>query len=113
MRKDRVGRCPENRGRHTWIDLTTKDDDRRKHYSHVGADQLVQWSSLYRIMPLMNDHNEREAQLVTETHDAGADGRDHRGDASTVRRTAGPLKMLNRRLVRGRSCCSRDWKRMG
>lgn len=70
--------------------------------SHVGPDRLVEWSSMYRIMPSMNDHNEREAQLVTELHDVvPPTGEITAEDVAMVRRTAGQLKMLNRRLVRG------------
>jgi hypothetical protein len=33
MRRDKAGRCPENPARnHGWIDITTQDDDGRKHY---------------------------------------------------------------------------------
>ena len=33
MCRDKAGRCPEDSsGNHGWIDITSKDDDGRKHY---------------------------------------------------------------------------------
>lgn len=70
--------------------------------SHMGPDRLVQWSSSYRLMPTINEHNEQETQLAGELRDAippsGAPSGD---DIRMVRRTAGQLRTLNRRIVRG------------
>ena len=70
--------------------------------SHMGPDRLVQWSASYRITPSLSAANEREAQLAAEVRDAvPPTGEITADDAAMVRRTAGQLRLLNRRLVRG------------
>lgn len=70
--------------------------------SHMGTDRLVQWSAMYRITPSLTESVEREAQLAAELREAvPPTGEISAGEAAMVRRTAGQLRLLNRRLIRG------------
>jgi hypothetical protein len=70
--------------------------------SHMGPEGLVRWSSPYRVIPMLSEQNSQETQLATELREALLPSGPLSGDdVSLVRRTAGQLRMLNQRLVRG------------
>lgn len=68
--------------------------------SHLGSDRLIAWSSPYRMLPALSDHNEREAQLVMQLRDIlPPSGEPSPSDLQSLRQTAGQLGQLNRRFM--------------
>jgi hypothetical protein len=68
--------------------------------SHMGPDRLVAWSAPYRIMPMLTDQNQREAQWVIDLRETlPASGDPSPSDLQSLRRTAAQLKLLNNRFI--------------
>lgn len=68
--------------------------------SHMGSDRLISWSSPYRILPGLNDEDQREAQLVVQLRNtlppSGAASED---SLQSIRQTAAQLRLINRRFI--------------
>lgn len=70
--------------------------------SHMSPDRLIRWSSPYRIMPMLSEHNIQESDLSSELHEAlPPSGNPSMEEVDAARRLTGHLRMLNRRLMRG------------
>ena len=64
--------------------------------THLGPEKLVEWSSPYRLMPVLTDANIRERDLSTELQEAlPASGDFAPADVQLVRRDAALLRKLN------------------
>lgn len=66
----------------------------------MGSDRLMAWSSPYRILPGLNEEDQREARLVIELrNDLPPTRNPSSSDYRSLRQTAGQLRLANRRFV--------------
>jgi hypothetical protein len=80
----------------------------------MGAEKLVDWSAAYRMMPLLNDQNRREAELAAELRDAlPPSGEPSAADRETLRRLTAPLRYLNASIERGSELFLARTRRLG
>ena len=68
--------------------------------SHMGSDRLIDWSSPYRILPALNEEDQREARLVIELRgDLPPTGTPSPADLKSLRLAAAQLRLTNRRFI--------------
>jgi hypothetical protein len=67
--------------------------------NHMGPERLIAWSAPYRILPGLNEEDQREARLVRELRDdVPASGNPSPDDIRSLRLAAGQLRLSNRRF---------------
>jgi hypothetical protein len=67
--------------------------------SHMGPERLIAWSAPYRMLPGLNEEDQREARLVRELRDdVPASDDPSPEDIRSLRLAAGQLRLSNRRF---------------
>jgi hypothetical protein len=68
--------------------------------SQMGSDRLISWSAPYRIIPALNEEDQREAQLAVQLRNTlPPSGEPSADNLQSVRQTAAQLRLINRRFV--------------